>query len=79
MEEFITENVTTEKYLIQDAFKESFDVFNFFLDCMEFPDPDEPLTQEELKNPNSKITCFVSYLMSMEPPFYADLNNACLK
>lgn len=64
--------------MISEAYKESKEVFDFMLNCMEIADPEAPIDPTELSNPESKVVCFVLYLMSFEPPFYNDLNLACM-
>ena len=71
-------NASTQKYLISEAYKESKQVFDFMLKCMEIPDPDKPIEVEELRNSESKVVCFVLYVLSFEPPFYNELNLACI-
>lgn len=41
---------------------------------MEIDDPDEPITADQLDDPDSKINCFVLFILSIEPPFYFELN-----
>jgi hypothetical protein len=41
---------------------------------MDFENSDRPLTKYELKNPNSKATCIMMYIYSMETPFSLELN-----
>jgi len=41
---------------------------------MEFENSDIPLSKYELKNPNSKATCMIMYIYSMETPFSLELN-----
>ena len=67
-------NSTTQKYLITDAYRESKEVFDFMLKCMEISDPDKPIEKEMLQTAESKVVCFVLFLLSFEPPFYNDLN-----
>lgn len=43
---------------------------------MDFEDPNQVLTEEELQNPNSKATCLIMYIYSMESPFSYELNNS---
>ena len=40
-------------------------------------DIDQPITLEICRDPDHPITQLILTLYSMEPPFYADLNNAC--
>jgi len=49
-------------------------VFDYILELMEFEDSDRPLTKYELGNPNSKATCIIMYIYSMETPFSLELN-----
>ena len=39
-------------------------------------DPLDPLTQEQLQDPTGKHLCLILYLHSIEPAFYAHLNDA---
>lgn len=48
------------------------------LNCMEIADPEKPIELTELRTADSKVVCFVLFVMSIEPPFYNDLNLACL-
>lgn len=48
------------------------------LSCMEVAHPDEPIELAELRTEDSKVICFVLFLMSIEPPFYNELNLACI-
>lgn len=40
-------------------------------------DIDKPITRSIFEDPYHPITQLILTLYSMEPPFYADLNNAC--
>lgn len=45
---------------------------------MSVAEPDDPVTMDDLRDPNSKINCFVLFMLSLEPPFYHELNQACV-
>ena len=53
--------------------------FNHLLICLDMNDTDidKPLTHEICRDPYNPQTQLILLLYSMEPPFYADLNNAC--
>lgn len=79
IDECVQANSTTQKYLISEAYKESKEVFDFMLKCMEIQDPDEPIDPSLLQSCNNKLICFVLFVLSFEPPFYNELNLACMK
>jgi len=53
--------------------------FNQLLLCLDMGDEDidEPLSEDIYEDPNSPQVQLILTMYSMEPPFYADLNNAC--
>ena len=59
--------------------KTSLKAFNYLLIALDMKDTDidEPLTLEICMDPHSPQTQLILTLYSMEPPFYAELNNAC--
>ena len=57
----------------QNCYKKLFD---YILELVDYQNPNEPLTVYELTNPNSKATCLVLYMYSMESPFSVELNNS---
>lgn len=63
--------------MVNAYLKNTTEVFNFFLHCLNQDNVDKPLTAEVFKDPYSPEVMLLLYLYSMEPPFYADLNNAC--
>jgi hypothetical protein len=78
IDECVQSNATTQKYLISDAYRESKMVFDHFLNCMEIRDPDQLISMDEIRDADSKIVCFTLFILSIEPPFYSELNQACL-
>jgi len=50
----------------------------FMLICMDQKDVDKPITKSDLVKPNSKVVNLIMYLYSIEPDFYAELNNALM-
>lgn len=59
---------------INDSYREAFDLI---MESIGIEDQYSPLTQESLEDPNSKELNLILYLHSMEPAFYAMLNDAC--
>lgn len=59
---------------INDSYREAFELI---MDNIGVEDVLSPLTQEILEDPNSKELNLILYLHSIEPPFYAYLNDAC--
>ena len=56
-------------------------VFHKIKELVDIPNPDEPLvfskyTENGLCNPNSTVVCLLLWLYSIEPPFYAAINEA---
>lgn len=49
IDECTQSNASTQKYLITDAYKESKEVFDFMLQCMDLPDPDKPVEKADLE------------------------------
>ena len=50
------------------------------MDLIDFEDPSEPMVHQGrngLRNPMSKSACYISWILSMEPPFYAHLHKTC--
>ena len=78
IDECVQANATTQKYLISDAYRESKMVFDHFLKCMEIQDPNQLISLEDIRRADSKVVCFANFLLSLEPPFYSDLNQACI-
>lgn len=58
---------------INDSYREAFE---FMVECVGITDLLDPLTQEKLEDPTSPELCLILYLHSIEPPFYAYLNDA---
>jgi len=52
-------------------------VFDFFYSCLDVTDRQKEINEEKFELPDSKETCFILYLYTMEPSFCADLNIAC--
>ena len=52
--------------------------FNYLLISLDMDDADihKPMTIETIKDPYSPEVLLIANLYSMEPPFYADVNNA---
>jgi len=47
--------------------------------------PDDPLNvinnihdENSIRNPDSKVICFILWFYSIEPPFYVKVNKACI-
>lgn len=38
---------------------------------------DEPISEDEIRNPNSNIVLLIIYIFSLETPVYSILNKAC--
>jgi len=72
------------KYKIKWLKGQYMQVFEKIFELMNFSEPDEPLityqdneSERCLWNPNSKAVCIIMWLYSIEPPFYAAINEAC--
>jgi len=52
--------------------------FNYLIISLDMDDADihKPMTWDTFKNPYSPEVLLIANLYSMEPPFYADVNNA---
>jgi len=53
--------------------------FMFFLNALELQDSHQPMTHTTFENPYNFEVQLIMYLYSIEPPFYADMNEACKK
>ena len=62
--------------LYRNNMLKAFNKLIFSLDMGDY-DIDLPITWDIYKDPNHPVTKLILILYSMEPPFYADLNNAC--
>ena len=73
---FIKEKHPERLQLYKNQMKKAFNFLLISLDMGE-EDIDLPLTDKIYKDPNSPQVQLILKLYSMEPPVYADLNNAC--
>lgn len=68
-----------------DVKKQYKDVIDYMLQGFYYRDAYQPLaigveeknSDNDLWNPRGKAVCLIMYMYSIEPPFYAELNNAC--
>lgn len=66
-------------YRIKQIKRQNRIVFRKIFSLIGFDDPEKDLTvtgEDGLHNPRSKATCFIMWLMSIEPPFYHAVNIA---
>jgi len=50
--------------------------FQFLLSCLKVDKSKKRMHWKDFRDPNDQRVQLILYLYSMEPPFYADLNNA---
>ena len=72
----IKENKPERFDLYRTSQRKAFNRLLFSLDMGDY-DITQPITLNIYVDPNHPVTQLILILYSMEPPFYADLNNAC--
>jgi len=71
----IVKNKPEKFYLYRTSMKKTFNTLIISLDISD-TDINKPMTAKEISNPYSPEVLLILNIYSMEPPFYADVNNA---
>ena len=73
----LSDNISNEGVKNMEKFTQAVkDFFIFLYDLLKGEDVDEPLTTDELWNPENIFVKILFYLYSMEPPLYGQLSKA---